>query len=329
MRCSRHFSAALVVVLSAPLAWAQTAPLDRLVDRLVLDTVTVTPGDLSPDGQWLVATAGSLRGRVGIDNARFQDPSYIAPSVVDVSIIETATATSRKVFADQRQVRGFKWSPDSSRLAFFVLNNDRFDPVLWDRASATVRAVALPAGREAAENAELEWSRDGSELLFASRASGWRQDAKNRFEQETTATVIVHSSKEPFLAWDDVRRMASRRGILAYDVRTGRTREVLAETRISSYNLLEDGSALTYAEDVTKKTDYDVIFGVDNEVKTMPARAATRRRCSSRPRASRWSGRAMDGPHAYSKDGKVLVGTVSGTETASWSRPNRRRGGRR
>jgi hypothetical protein len=93
---SRHFYAALVVVLSAPLAWAQTAPLDRLVDRLVLDTVTVTPGDLSPDGKWLVATTGSLRGRIGIDKARFQDPTYIAPSVVDVSIIETATASSRR-----------------------------------------------------------------------------------------------------------------------------------------------------------------------------------------------------------------------------------------
>jgi len=39
MRCLR-FSAALVVVLSAPLAWAQTAPLDTLADRLVLDTLT-------------------------------------------------------------------------------------------------------------------------------------------------------------------------------------------------------------------------------------------------------------------------------------------------
>src|SRR5476651_1577366 len=158
--------AALILVLWAPFAWAQTAPLDRLVDRLVLDTVSVTPGDLSPDGKWLVATTGSLRGRIGIDNARFQDPTYIAPSVADVTVIDTATGTSRKVFSDKRQVRGFKWSPDSGRLAFFVLNNDRFEPALWDRASATVRAVTLPAGKEAAENAEFEWSRDGSELLF-------------------------------------------------------------------------------------------------------------------------------------------------------------------
>jgi dipeptidyl aminopeptidase/acylaminoacyl peptidase len=306
--------AALFIVLWAPGAWAQTAPLDKLVDRLVLDTVSVTIGDLSPDGKWLVSTTGSLRGRIGIDNARFQDPTYIAPSLVDVSIIDTTTGTPRKVFPDKRQVRGFKWSPDSSRLALFVLNNDRFEPALWERASGMVRAIALPAGTEAAENAEFEWAPEGSDLLFATRGSDWRPDAKKRFEQETTATVIVHSSKEPFLAWEDVRRMASRRRILAYNVGTARTREVVPESRISSYTLLEDGSALTYAEDVTKKTDYDVIFGVDNEIKTMPAQGGAARTLlkSTKGLTLIWS---RDGrTYAYSKDGKVFAGTLAGTE---------------
>ncbi len=314
LRTRHHMLAAVFIVLWAPGAWAQTAPLDQLVDRLVLDTVSVTIGDLSPDGKWLVSTSGSLRGRVGIDNARFQDPTYIAPSVVDVSIIDTTTGTPRKVFPDKRQVRGFKWSPDSSRLALFVLNNDRFEPALWERASGLVRAIALPSGTEAAENAEFEWSPEGSELLFATRGSDWRLDAKKRFEQETTATVIVHSSKEPFLAWEAVRRMASRRRILAYNVGTARTRGVLPESRISSYTLLEDGSSLTYAEDVTKKTDYDVIFGVDNEIKTMPAQGGAARTLlkSTKGVTLIWS---RDGrTYAYSKDGKVFAGTVAGTE---------------
>jgi hypothetical protein len=180
------------------------------------------PAISAPTASGYVATTGSLRGRIGIVNARFQDPTYIAPSVVDVSVMDTATGAARKVFPDKRHVRGFKWSPDSSRLALFVLNIDKYEPVLWERASATVHAVAPPAGREAAENAEFEWSRDGSELA-------------------------------------------------AYDVATAGTREVVPESRVSSYSLLEDSLALTYAEDVTRKTDYDVIFGVDNEVKTVPA----------------------------------------------------------
>lgn len=107
--------AVMLLVIGTPMAAAQTAPLDRLVDRFVLDTVTVTAGDLSADGKWLAATAGSLRGRIGIDNTRFQDPTYVAPALVDLLIIDTSTGASQKVFPEPRQVRGFKWSPDGSQ----------------------------------------------------------------------------------------------------------------------------------------------------------------------------------------------------------------------
>jgi len=314
LRHRRQLCAALLIVLAASRASGQSAPIERLVDRFVLDTVTATAGDLSPDGRWLAATTGSLRGRVGIDNARFQDPTYTPPSLVDVLIIETATGKAERLFPAARQVRGFKWSPDGSRLAFFALKDGVFEPVLWERATATVRAIALPAGREAAENAEFEWSRDGSELLFAVRGSAWRLDSRKRFADETAATVVVHSSKEPFLAWDEMRRMASLRGIVGYDLRTGRHRDVLPETRVSGYSLLEDGSAITYSEDVTKKTDYDVIFGVDNEVKTMPAQGGAARTVlkSTKGLTLVWSrdGRA----YAYSKDGRVFTGSLDGGE---------------
>src|SRR5437763_857348 len=60
---------AAVWVSPARAQTAQTAPIDRLVDRFVLDTQTVTAGDLSADGQWIVTTTGSLRDRIGIDNS--------------------------------------------------------------------------------------------------------------------------------------------------------------------------------------------------------------------------------------------------------------------
>ena len=207
----RRACVALLVGVWALVASAQSVPLDRLVDRFVLNTVTSTAGDLSPDGKWLAATTGSLRGRIGIDNARFQDPTYTAPALVGVQVIDTATGRSQKVFADARQVRGFKWAPDSTRLAFFAMNSGIFEPQVWERATATLRPIALPAGKEAAENAEFEWSADGAEVWLAVRPSDWRLDARKRFDTETAATVIVHSSKEPFLAWDEVRRMAALR----------------------------------------------------------------------------------------------------------------------
>src|SRR4029079_17672179 len=107
----------------------------------------------------------------------------------------------------------------------------------------------------------------------------------------------------------------------AYDVRDGRTREVLAEMRLSSYSLLEDGSALTYAQDVTEKTDYDVILGVDNEVKSIASRGGDPRTVikSTKGLTLVWS---RDGrTFAYSKEGKVFVGSIDGGEARQIAGP--------
>jgi hypothetical protein len=172
----------IAVLWIAVLSAQQPQPLDRLVDRFVLDTATVAVGDVSADGKWIVATTGSLRGRIGIDNSRFGDPTYTAPSLVDVSVIDTTAGAAQKLFADKRQVRGFKWSPDGSRLAFFALEkNGAFAPMVWERSTGSARAIALPAGKEAADNADLEWSTDGAEVLFAVRPASWRADTKKKF----------------------------------------------------------------------------------------------------------------------------------------------------
>ena len=105
-------SLAITVVLtltsvSAHLA-AQTASSPFTVDDL-LDVANVNIADLSDDGRWLAATSGSLRDRIGIDNHRFGDPTYVAPTLVDVWIIDTQTAKAQKLFQGKQQVRGLKW----------------------------------------------------------------------------------------------------------------------------------------------------------------------------------------------------------------------------
>jgi len=310
-------AALLLIAVLAPPARSQTTPatLNSLVDRFVLDAAVVTAGDLSADGRWLAGTTSSTRRRVGIDNTRFQDPTYIAPQTADVWVIDTTTAAARKLFPDRRQVRAFKWSPDGSRLALFVLRDTAFEPMLWDRASGTARDVPVPGGKEAADNAEFEWANDGSELFFAVRSTAWRADMRKRFDEETGAkNVVVHASSEPFLAWDDLRRSGSIRSIVAYHVASGRSREVIPESRISNYRLLEDGSAFTYAEDVTKKTDYDTIFGVDNQIQLVPAQGGAAKTVlkSTAGLTLQWS---SDGKtFAYAKDGKVFVGSIAGAE---------------
>lgn len=281
------FAIALALaVASLPLTVsAQSAKAAFTVDDL-LDVANINIADLSDDGRWLAATSGSLRDRIGIDNHRFGDPTYVAPSLVDVWIIDTQTAKAKKLFQSKRQVRGLRWSPDGSRLALFVLKGDAFEPTIWERAAGKFISLNLPAAKQAADNAELEWSADGSQLLLALRADTWRKRAAEKFQYETAGPVVVHSSKEPFLAWDDLRRMLALRSLAAYYLKSGQVRELLPDMKLGSYDLAEDGSFITYAEDITKKTDYDVIGGTENQIHLMPTAGGERRTIIKSTKAS-------------------------------------------
>ncbi|HSQ18743.1 MAG TPA: hypothetical protein VLR92_00080, partial [Blastocatellia bacterium] len=152
--------ALVLAVTSLPLHLsAQSAGSAFTVDDL-LDVANVTIADLSDDGRWMAATSGTLRDRIGIDNHRFGDPTYIAPSLVDVWFIDTQTSKPQKLFQSKQQVRGLKWSPDGSRLALLVLKGGVFEPAIWERATGTFINISLPAGKQAADNAELEWTPD-------------------------------------------------------------------------------------------------------------------------------------------------------------------------
>ncbi len=292
---------------------AQSANTAFTVDDL-LDVANVNIADLSDDGRWIAVTTGSLRDRIGIDNHRFGDPTYIAPSLVDVWIIDTQTTKAQKLFQSKRQVRGLSWSPDANRLALFVLKGDVFEPTIWERATGKFVNMNLPAGKQAAENGGLEWLADGSRLLLALRGEAWRKKAADKFQYETAGPVVVHSSKEPFLAWDDVRRMSALRSLAAYDVKSGQTRELLPEQKLGSYDLAEDGSFFTYSEDITKKTDYDVIGGTENQIHLMPTAGGERRTLikSTKGINVQWS--RDHRRYAYAKDGKIFIASVDDKE---------------
>lgn len=280
----------------------------------LLDVRTVNIGALSDDGRWLAATAGSLRDRIGIDNHRFADPTYIAPNRQDLLVLDTQSGTSRTIFSDRRQVTALAWSPGGARLAMLALSGEGYVPMVWDRASGRAVEITPPPGKIAADNAELRWSPDGERLLLNLRPAEWRKLAADRFKQETEGVAVFHSSKEPFLAWDDVRRMSLEKSLAAYEIRTGKWTEILPNAKSGNYELTEDGTSLTYLTDTTKKTDYDVIFGVDNELRVMPTAGGVSAVLlkSTKGLTLLWS---RDGRrYAYAKDGVVMLGGIEGGE---------------
>jgi dipeptidyl aminopeptidase/acylaminoacyl peptidase len=289
---------------------------ERFTVADLFDVTNINIGDLSEDGRWLVATSTSLRDRLGIDNYRFGDPTYIAPSVSNVIVIDTQTAKTQQVFpgAAKRQVRSLRWSPDAGLLAMLVLKGEIFVPVIWERATGKLRDVEVPGGKHVPDNTDLQWTPDGGQLLFSLRNNDWLTRTSQRFAAETKGPIVVHSTREPFLAWEELRRMSLNRSLVAYDAKTGQTREILPEMKLRSYELAEDGSFVAYQEDITKKTDYDVIGGSDNQVQLVPASGGQPRTIikSTKGLNAIWS---RDGRrYAYSKDGNIFFAGIDDKE---------------
>ena len=283
------------------------------VDDL-LDVANIGIADLSDDGKWLAATSSSLRDRIGADNHRFGDPTYIAPAVIEVWIIETQTGKKQKLFQNKQQVRNLRWSPDGSRLAMFVIKDKLMEPVIWDRISGKFITIKLNAGKMVANNAPLEWSADGTQLMFALWSDSTYKKAIEKFNYETTGPIVVHSSKEPFLAWDEVRRMNIQRSLALYDIKSGKFRELLPETKFGSYNFVGDASFFLYSEDITKKTDYDVIGGTENQIHLAPVLAGEKRTIfkTTKGISIQWSQDYRR--YAYTKDGNIYTPSLDDKE---------------
>ena len=293
---------------------AQGSTISPFTAEDALDVASYSIGDLSADGRWLAATSTTRRAGLGVDYRRDGDPTYIRPAAQRVWVIDTHSGAARAVFPDARNVRALRWSPDGKRLAMLLLDGESFRPVIYDVASAKLSAVKVPAGTYVAENSELQWMPDGQHVAFALRTPAWKRAAQDSFALYTRGPVFVQSSTDPFLAWDWLRQSASMRRVVSVDVRSGTVTELLPEGMLSSWEVTEDGRDVTFNQDVTKKTDYDVIFGRENVLRARQGTAEARTVLSTlKGLRLVW---AEDGRHfAYGKEGRVYVGTIDDTAT--------------
>lgn len=293
-------------------ALAAQQPANRFTVDDALDLATYRVADLSDDGAWLAATSSTRRDGLAVDYRRDGDPTYLRPQPSRVWVIDTKTGQSRALFPDKRDVGALKWSPDGSRLALLVRRDDAWQPMLWERASNKFTPIPLPNGTYPAEGADVRWSGDGKSVVLSLHSTAWRDSVRAQFARQTAGPIFVQSSKDPFLAWDDLRRRGNVRTVVAYDLATGKTREILSPAMVASYTLAQDGGAVTWAEDVTKKTDYDVIFGSENKLVTRGPTGAPRVLFPSLKNVNLvW---AEDGRrYAWAKDGKLSVASVDDT----------------
>ncbi len=272
----------------------------------VLHVSTAVIGDISADGRWVAVTVSSLEDRIGVDNHRYGDPTYIAPHKMDVLVVDTQTGAATKVFENRTQAKGLKFSPDGKYLAMLAQRAESFALRIWDRTTGNFTTVTAPAGKAIDESGELQWTRDSAKLIVPLRSADWKERARERFLAETVGPVVFHSSTEPFLAWIDVRRMSLEESIGAYDLASAKVTEIAPTSLISGFHAAEDGSYLVLNQDIAKKTDYDTLGAGEARIDIAGTSSGAKARtliASTKGMTLVWS-RDLHS-YAYSKDGAI------------------------
>ena len=271
----------------------------------VLEVANVSVADVSADGRWALLTTSRVRDRLGRDNYRWGDPTYINPALARVTLVDTRSDQERELFRDLRQIRGTSFSPDGSQVAFLVQEGDWFRLAVAETSSGRVRTPSLPDGRIVSETANLEWTADGTRLLVALRPGDWLERAGARFRAEVEGPIVVQSSQDPFLSWEEIRRYGLEHALYLYEPDRNRFLPLIEEGRFSGYGLSDDGRHLWWAPDITPGTRYEEIFGSESALRVRDLESGEERELfeSTRGMSLQWAG--SRGAFVYEKEGDL------------------------
>ena len=273
-------------VSTLPLATPLPAhPQQRLfTPEIALDVRGVGIAAVTDDGSRVAATVRTRRDRNGVDHQRYGDPTYISPTRTRLMVIDTRSGERTWVHEEPAQLRGFEWSPDGGRLAYFIVEDGgsgggvgsgdggrsgggaRYRLRIFDASTGRARTVTLGTDREIASSSPLVWSPDGAMLLMGLRPDGWAAEARAAFVALTEAPVIVQDSRNDFLAWDRVRNIAARQITALVSPDDGSVREILADVTPSGPAFSGDGSYITYSTATRTKTSYTRRDGTEYEL---------------------------------------------------------------
>jgi len=285
-------------------------------DMLKVSTASVL--DLSDDGRRVAVNVRRAFDNAEVDNRRFGDPTYVPPAQGRLLVIETQSGATDTPFADLVNVRQAAWSHDGRRLAVLTISNTAPAGIyIWDAVAKT--RTEVPHASPLADGSGLEWTADDSRLIVALRKREDDNAAAARFKALTEGPIIVQSSKDPFLDWDDLQRAPRQRSLALLNPATGVATTILPERKISSYRVTRDTRLITYMEDVTEKTDYDVIGGTMNALRAVDTSGSQPRTIADAKDLKevqlRWSddGRTF----AYAKKGEVFIQGVDDAKPRS------------
>ena len=305
-----------VGLLSAPCLQAQPQPLrapsvstGALTPADLLAIRTVSAGDFSPDGMWLLVRIAMRGDGLGFVAARDGDPSYTRPSPARLLLMNTVTGDTTPIVHTPRTIGAVAWSRSGNRLD--IATRDTVPQLLlWDMSTRKLRVQSL-AGARLAENSELSWTDDGR-LLLAIRERQWIGEVRARFDSLVHGPVSVQVGTEPFLAWDVLRRLGNRAIVVALTPATATLDTIIPAAQLSTWMTSPDGQLVSWREDRNTKTNYD--GGPANESRWLARRGRDSARVIFPSLRGMTMATAANGNHyAYARDGAVYVASITDT----------------
>ena len=173
--------------------------------------------DLSEDGRFVAIGARRLYDNAETNHRRYGDPTYFAPAMVELQVINTRTGAADKVGKGLMNVRQAAFTRDGAKLALLTAAETPAGlPVtsLWvyDVARKTLAEVPRKSGAEVAANSELVVDRRTAQAVRRVARSGRRcrragrvQDAGRRPRRRPVVEAV------PRLGRDEPRQSSSRR----------------------------------------------------------------------------------------------------------------------
>jgi len=263
----------LAVALTAPLSGQQAGRPFTTEDALDVRGARIAA--VTDDGRRVAVTVQTRRDRSGVDHFRFGDPTYVAPSLSELLVVDTQSGSMHSVFPRHEQLRSAAWSPDGDRLAFFKLDGDRYRLYVHNATSGRTRMVSLRSTKEIASNAPLVWSPDGASVLVALRPEGWAAEARKAFLDMTEGPVVVQDSRDDFLDWDRVRNLDAVETPALVTLRDGAVRELPENTAVRQPRFSEDGAWVAWEVPRSVRTSYERSKGTDYAVVRLSLADAT------------------------------------------------------
>lgn len=275
----------------------------------LLDVRTLSVGDFSPDGTWLLVRQARRGDGLGFVAARDGDPSYVRPAPARLLLMHAVTGDTTAILSAPRTLGAVAWSPDGARLA--IATRDSVPVLLlWDRARPRVRTVSL-GGARLAENSDVVWTDDGR-LIVSVRERDWLPEVHARFDSLVRGPISVQDGTEPFLAWDVLRRLANRALLVSWHPGTGRLDTLVTPTSFTAWTASGDGAAIMWREDRTAKTHYE--GGASNDARLMARVNGGAPRVVLASMRGVTLSQAADGRrYAFARDGAIHVASVDDT----------------